>query len=48
MRILTVQSAVVTVCTDSLTFKNFTLCPQSVFVFCVDLRRYSDYFTIQQ
>jgi hypothetical protein len=36
-----------TVRTENLTFNNSTFCPHSVFMFCVDLRTNSDYFTIQ-
>jgi hypothetical protein len=38
---------VVIICTTSLTFTNSTFCPQTVFMFCVDLRTNSDYFPIQ-
>ena len=39
---------VVTICTTSLTFKQFNVLPtQCVYVFCVDLRTKSDYFTVQ-
>jgi len=38
---------VVTICTASLTFNNSTFYPNSVFMFCVDLRTNSDYFPIQ-
>ena len=45
---LTLYSPVVTTCTASLKFNNFTFCPtQCINVFCVDLRTNSDYFTIQ-
>jgi len=44
---LTLYSPVVTICTASFTFNNSTFCPHSVFVFCVDLRKDSDYFPIQ-
>jgi len=44
---LPIMSPVVTICTASLTFNNFTFCPHSVFMFCVDLRTNSDYFPIQ-
>jgi hypothetical protein len=38
----------VTICTASLTFSNPTFCPHScIYVFFVDLRTNSDYFTIQ-
>jgi len=37
----------VTICTACLTFSYSTFCPHSVFVFCVDLRTNSDYFTVQ-
>jgi hypothetical protein len=30
-----------------LTFNNSTFCPHSVFMFCVDLRTNSEYFTVQ-
>jgi len=40
----TPQSWVVTLC---LTFSNSTFCPQSVFLFCMDLRTNSDYFPLQ-
>jgi len=41
-------STVVTICTASLTFTNSTFCPtQCIYVFCVDLRTNSDYFSIQ-
>jgi len=48
-RDLTLYSSVVTICTASLTFNNSTFCPHSVFtyVFCVDLRTNSHYFSIQ-
>jgi len=35
---ITLYSLVVNICTTKLTFKNSTLCPQSVFLSCVDLR----------
>jgi len=39
----------VTICTASLTFSNSTFCPHScIYVFCVDLRTNSDYFTVQR
>ena len=39
---------VVTVCNTSLTFKQFYVLPtQCIYVFCVDLRTNSDYFTVQ-
>jgi hypothetical protein len=40
---------VVTICTTSLTLNNSTFCPHSaqcIYVFCVDLRTNSDYFSI--
>jgi len=38
----------VTICTASLTFKQFHfLLTQCIYVFCVDLRTNSDYFTVQ-
>jgi hypothetical protein len=42
----TLYSPVVTIYTTSLTFNNSTFCPQCVYVFCVDLRTNSDYFTV--
>jgi hypothetical protein len=36
-----------TICTTSLTFNNYTFCPQCIYVFCVDLRTNSDYFPLQ-
>jgi len=44
IRDLTLCSPVVTICTTSLTLKNFTFFPHSVFMFCMDLRTNSDYF----
>jgi len=32
----------------ALTFRNSVFCPQCIFVFCMDLRTNSDYFSIQQ
>ena len=40
---------VVTICTASLTFNNSTFCPHThcIYMFCVDLRTNSHYFSIQ-
>jgi hypothetical protein len=32
---------------SALTFRNFVFCPQCIYVFCVDLRTKSEYFSIQ-
>ena len=39
---LTFQSLPVTICTNSLTFNNCTLCPHCIYVFCIYLRTNSD------
>jgi len=41
-RDLTLYSPVVTICTASLTFNNYTLCPNCVYVFCIYLCTNSD------
>jgi len=45
-RDLNLYSPVVSIYTASLTFNNSTFCPQSTYLFCVDLRISSDYFPI--
>jgi len=45
---LTFHGPMVTLCTASLTFGNSTLCLHScIYVFCVDPRTSSDYFSVQ-
>jgi len=44
---LTFYSLLVTWCTTSLTFNNFTLCPHCIYVFCVSLRTNSDLCHLQ-
>ena len=39
---LTFYSLPVTICTNSLTFNNCTLCPNCIYVFCIYLRTNSD------
>jgi hypothetical protein len=46
--LLTLWSAVVTLCTTRLNIHKFYVLPtQCIYVFCVDLRTNSDYFPIQ-
>ena len=45
--ILTLQSLLVTWCTNSLTFNNCTLCPHCIYVFCIYLRTNSDLCHLQ-
>ena len=44
---LTFQSLPVTWCTNSLTFKNCTLCPHCIYVICIYLRTNSDLCSLQ-
>ena len=45
---LILQKPVVTICTIGLKIQQFYVLPtQCIYVFCVDLRTNSDYFTIQ-
>jgi hypothetical protein len=45
---LCLQSAVVTICTTTFNIQQFYVLPtQCIYVFCVDLRTNSDYFTVQ-
>jgi len=46
-RLVLLTVLLVTICTASLTFHNSAFRSHSVFVFCVDLRTNSDYFTVQ-
>ena len=47
-RDLTLYSPVVTICTASLTFNNFMLCPHCIYVFCIYLRTNSNLCHLQQ
>jgi hypothetical protein len=44
---LNFQSLLVTWCTNSLTFNNYTLCPHCIYVFCIYLRTNSDFCHLQ-
>jgi hypothetical protein len=45
---LTLYNVVVTICTTTFNIQNSYVLPtQFIYVFCVDLRTYSDYFPIQ-
>ena len=37
----------VTICTASLTFNNYTFCPHCIYVFCIYLRKKSDLCHLQ-